>query len=594
MKTRFALALTLFPLMLSSCGAIPLGTSSQTGSSSSGSHGWSYPSGTSSQKVSSAESSSQETSSFNSSEESSLLSSSSEESSSEESSSSQGYSYEPNEYDEKAVAFTDLPTSKTGVRYADWENGCVSGDNVIGVLVVVISFTDGLPINKPMFEDTFIGNYDADHAVFSVVSYFKYNTYDSVDFRFHFEYYDCPMTSAEAWHYVNDEDERGYFYGNQFLYDVFDEVKARNEGIYDYRNLDGDADGNIDITFFATAEDFEKTPDGCQIYGGAAPTTSDSEYPPDLFSPVLKGFVKTDYDRFRYKPGSEYDQGCGSRLAIHEIGHRFGLLDTYDTNGKDPNAILNTVGFFGMMSGQFGDWFPYEKFACGFLDPYVVRSVDDEITIKLRNSSLYPDAILIPKAEGWNGTAFDEYLMIDVMAPQGTNGFDWLQTQDTRVGDGVLKNVNGGIRITHVDARLVENRADDPAGLSWSKHEIDPMDAPQYRTSINNNVEHRFWNSNGYAKSFESDPDYCHMLDVVPSDRSSKFRLATRAGDWCPWYPFTSTDLFGKGDVFTLDEDNASFTAAPNMNTGSPLGYSVTVNNYNELTYEAIVTITKF
>ena len=483
--------------------------------------------------------------------------------------------------------------SKTGVRYVDWSDRRISGDYPIGVLVTVISFTDGLTVDKQAFEDAFTGDYDADHAVFSVASYYKYNTYDNAHFRFHFEYYDCPMTSAEAWHYVNDEDEYGVFYGNQFLFDAFAEIKARNEGVYDYRELDGDGDGCVDISFFATAEDFEKTPNGGRIYGGAAGWTNNSDYPPDVDNPTLKGYVKTDYDRFRYKPGSEYDQNCGSRLAIHEIGHQFGLLDTYDTNGKDPNAILDCVGFFGMMSPKYGDWFPYEKFACGFLDPYVVQNVDDEITIKLRNSSLYPEAILIPKAEGWNGTAFDEYLMIDVMAPCVTNGFDWWLTQDTRVGDGVLKNVNGGVRITHVDARLVDYRADDPAGLSSSYHEIDPMDAPQYRGDFAHGVAHRFVNSNGYEKCFESDPDYCHMMEVVPSDRSSKFRLATPAGDWSLGYPFTTTDLFGKGSVFTLDEDNASFTAAPNMNTGSPLGYNVTVNNYNELTYEAVITIKK-
>ena len=592
MKRRHLFLSALVSLLLTSCGVIPLGSSSQTSSSSSSSRGWSYYWSSPAPKTSSSGSSSRGTSSFDLSEESSLLSSSSEESSAEESS-SQGYSYEPNEYDDKAVAFTDLPTSKTGVRYVDWSDRRVSGDHPIGVLVTVISFTDGLTVDKQAFEDTFTGDYDADHAVFSVSSYFKYNTYDSVDFRFHFEYYDCPMTSAEAWHYVNDEDEYGIFYGNQFLFDAFAEIKARNEGVYDYRELDGDGDGCVDISFFATAEDFEKTPNGCQIYGGAAGWTNNSDYPPDVDNPTLKGYVKTDYNRFRYKPGSEHDQTCGSRLAIHEIGHQFGLVDTYDTNGKDPNAILNCVGFFGMMSGDYGDWFPYEKFACGFLDPYVVQNVDGEITIKLRNSSLYPEAILIPKAEGWNGTAFDEYLMIDVMAPCVTNGFDWWQTQDYRVGDGILKNVNGGVRITHVDARLVDSRLGEPGDPVWRYHEIDPFEAPQYKGVTRHNVCHRFVNSNGYEKCFESDPDYCHMLDVVPSDRSSKFRLATAAGDWCLWYPFTSTDLFGKGDVFTLDEDNASFTAAPNMNTGSPLGYSVTVNNYNELTYEAIVTIKK-
>lgn len=488
-----------------------------------------------------------------------------------------------------AVLFSDLPKSKTALRYSDFEVGTMSGDTPISILVTVVQYTDGLEVDKEKLEDIFIGEYDFNNCIRSVSSYYRFNSYGKLKFNFTFLYYESDMTCEEAWHCVNDEDEDGHFYGNSYFFDIFNEMKEKNEAGIDYKDLDGDGDGCVDIAIFIFAEDSDKTRPGegrYAIFGGAAGTTDDRDFVPDTESPVLKRYIKTDYESMCKDPA--VSNVAGARTVIHEMGHALGLPDYYDRTAYE-GRILDTLGNVDMMSGQYGDHNPFSKFAMGFIDPYVVDGIEDEMTVRISVSADHSDVILIPTSKGWNGTAFDEYILIDVLAPIGTAGFDWIKISHYNYGG--TKNKEGGVRIYHVDARLEFSYYNSDTN-DW-EHTLleDPLDASLYKNSLNPNVSPACHNSNGVEPDIEGISRFYHLVEVVPSDRSTKFRIHHSYKDnGFPWF-FTTDDLYGAGDVFVLDETNESFADAPYMNNGGTLDYSVTVEAYDAETHEAIITI---
>lgn len=487
-----------------------------------------------------------------------------------------------------ALTFDDLKTSATKLRFSDFVSATVSGDEHISVLVTLVQFTDGYKVNKEEFENYFKGEYDADNCIKSLSSYYKYSSGGKISFNFQFIYYDTGLTCAEAYHLVNDQDENGRFYGNKYIFDIFKDAKANNENYgIDYKSLDGDGNGYIDISFYVFAEYSTRTTPGLghyNIYGSATGQTDEKQFPSDTENPSLKRFIKTSYEDLKRSP--DLGNSFGPRIIIHETGHALGLPDYYDFHSYEGN-VISTLGTIDMMDHDYSDHNAFSKFALGWIEPYVIDGTEDELTIKLTCSDEHGDVILIPTSKGWNGTAFDEYILIEICAPVGAKIFDWKNMVNSKLSP--LKNTEGGIRIYHVDARLSIYMYDAENRKWYQEFLDDPMMA------INNtNVQTAFYNTNGIDPEIEGQSRFYHLVEVVPSDRSSKFRKYDMSksldGFSCP---LTVSDLFGPGDTFILDETNKSFTNAPYMNNGGTLDYSVTVEQYNTQTHEAVIKIRK-
>ena len=485
-----------------------------------------------------------------------------------------------------ALTFDELTTTKTAVRYGDWRLSTPTGDEPIKALVIYISFTDGHTIDKALFEDRFAGEYDYDNCIRSLASYYHYNSYGKVTFDFTFLYYESNMTCEEAWHYIHDEDENGHFYGNQYLFDVFNEIKAENKAGIDYKSLDGDGDGYIDVTYFITGEDLSKTKPGKTgywLYGPAMGSTNNNEYRPNMEDPTLKHFVKADYENLSQEPDSSKTQICGIRNILHETGHALGLEDYYDAAALEGFPVLATLGCFDMMAYDAGDHDAFSKFALGYIEPYVVEGIEDEITIRMSVSEDHDDVILIPTSKGWNGTAFDEYILIDICAPVGATGFDWGRTMY------IYDNPQGGVRIYHVDARLMHYEKNEETGEYEYVFLDDANDAVKYEGI---NVNHAFYNSlnQDIVINGEKQSQYYHLVEIVPSDKDE---TAYRKGAGIHNIMiFNTQDLFGPGQTFST-KYNRAFTNVPFMNNGGTLDYSVTVEAYDAVAHEAVVTIKK-
>lgn len=147
--------------------------------------------------------------------------------------------------------------------------------------------------------------------------------------------------------------------------------------------------------------------------------------------------------------------GYDPHTFIHETGHTLGVNDFYDYNNT-----WKPMGSIDYMDQNLGDHGAYTKFMYGWINPWVVREEDlsggktAEITLRAQTKS--GDALVLASPD-YNGTAFDEYLMLELVGPYG------LAERDYKAG---YSNTSGytipGIRITHVDARMYQNNHDVP------------------------------------------------------------------------------------------------------------------------------------
>lgn len=154
----------------------------------------------------------------------------------------------------------------------------------------------------------------------------------------------------------------------------------------------------------------------------------------------------------------------GDLTQIHEQGHVFGLLDYYDYSNLGASEI-NYVGHIDMQSDNIFDWNSYSKLSVGLVDPYVITGYEDEVIVDIGDSATTGDCIIIPADYStWNGSAYDEYFLVELFSKKGINEQFW-----DSYGDFGTQEY--GIRIYHVDSRLYDQfnsgeASDDPS--KWS------------------------------------------------------------------------------------------------------------------------------
>jgi hypothetical protein len=143
----------------------------------------------------------------------------------------------------------------------------------------------------------------------------------------------------------------------------------------------------------------------------------------------------------------------------HESGHLLGLPDyySYDFSGIGARAAQ---GGIAMMDLNIGDQDSFSKIALGWSDPYYVT---EDCVVELKPNEASGDCILL--ADNWNGTAFDEYILLDLETPTGINKMD---AETAYPGRQKYYNTPG-IRAYHVDARLAKYALDSNGSLSLVK-----------------------------------------------------------------------------------------------------------------------------
>ncbi|MFA7032948.1 MAG: hypothetical protein WC201_05260 [Bacilli bacterium] len=240
---------------------------------------------------------------------------------------------------------------------------------------------------------------------------------------------------------------------------------------------------------------------------------------------------------------------------IHEVGHLFGLRDYYNTIDNDG---YQPTGFFDMMDYNLGDHCSFSKYLLHWATPYVLQEAE---TITLRSFTESGDFILIPTST-WNGTPYDEYLLVEYFTPDGLNDSSTFSSYIYTDGYGenrVFYYPNyHGLRIYHIDARLAYYRAPNGRAPIGYVDNLTVENLSSY-TSLYVGLAH------DNSPSNTAQPTLCHLLSA---EGDSHFENGIAADN---------NTLFAYHDTFGMDTDSyANFTFNKNNEL---LPYSMMINH---------------
>lgn len=291
-------------------------------------------------------------------------------------------------------------------------------------------------------------------------------------------------------------------------------------------------------------------------------------------SPKPNAFFWASYD-FMYGPSSnmgKYAAGdtryCSvdTHTFIHEMGHILGLMDYYDYSN-----VYCPAGAFSMQDMNVGSHDPYSVMAFGWADPMVPTKT---CSIKLRPFQEAHDLVLL-SPDFSSKSPFDEYLLVEYYTPTGLNEFDTSVSYLNAYPTGPTK---GGIRVWHVDARLV-----------WAKEKLGNLEKSIANTMTSGRYYYHAMSNTYYSSAVEDyiSPlgeqyaDY-NLLQLIRNDKNETYR---------PKYAIGTSDLFQSGSSFKMSMFPRQFVNQGRLNSGRDLEWSFKVVSMND--NEAVITFTK-
>ena len=288
-------------------------------------------------------------------------------------------------------------------------------------------------------------------------------------------------------------------------------------------------------------------------YGFIIPQT------PDLDKPVGNVYETTALGHF-----------SDPNTIIHEQGHVFGLADYYDYGYTGADY----VGCYDMQSHNLFDWNSFSKFSVGWANPIVIDGTADSATLKLQSSALTNQCLVIPADHStYNGSAFDEYFLLELYTADGNNEFHWNKYYG--------KSITQAIKLYHVDARICRIRN----GYEPTLDEIKSSNKNTFAVGTNNSYDYR--NYEGYSGW----GDY-KLLALIQQGGKDTFGETDGNGE----YDFLGMgDLFHSGQTFEFDKYKHFLSktgkTVTTMDNGETFPYRITIQNIANK--EAIITVTK-
>lgn len=328
------------------------------------------------------------------------------------------------------------------------------------------------------------------------------------------------------------------------------------------QEYDQDKDGYIDAIIFCYSNAFSN--DGSGAYWAWC---SSADNKANLQGPTVNNYMWLSYEFIHEGYGNN---AIDAHTFIHEMGHILGLDDyyCYDSyeEGYGGNYPWNCAGELDMQSYNVGDHNIYSKFSLGWLEPKWIKESGE---VKLRPSNQYGDAILLK--DSWNGTIFDEYILIEFYTPEGLNEKDATSQYSGR--DKMYSQ--SGLRIYHVDARLANLTYNSRTGLVFKNYAVTAENIVSVFKSNNygyipasNSVQRSYLSSN------QEKDRLLHLIDAGGNNTIAK-GLSNR-DNYGGTYANRNSTIWQEGKTFTAT--SAFFMNGNNtFNDGSKVGYSVTV-----------------
>ncbi|MCH5171520.1 MAG: hypothetical protein J1F31_01615 [Erysipelotrichales bacterium] len=221
---------------------------------------------------------------------------------------------------------------------------------------------------------------------------------------------------------------------------------------------------------------------------------------------------------------------------IHETGHLMGLQDYYSYDAQSGLDDYGAAGAIDMMDNNVGDHSAYSKMLYGWTEPYYITK---STTLTLRPFYSSGDFALVNI--NWNGSMFDEYLLIEYYRPEGLNEYD---SKHKFAGGYPLVFQEPGVKVYHIDSRL--------AGYTTNSGNVDFGSGLKFQDYIDGTViDKRFAYcdiaaSNTASRSVVPQFKLIHLLEsngeISFDDRDQYGRLEHNYA--------TDEALFHEGDTF--------------------------------------------
>lgn len=247
-----------------------------------------------------------------------------------------------------------------------------------------------------------------------------------------------------------------------------------------------------------------------------------------------------------------YDGGYklpDAHTYIHETGHLLGLDDYYSYDQDDAPC-----GAIDMMDANIIDHNPFSKLLLGWVEPRIVQKEQEYQLAPFENEG---DFLIIPSGQ-FNGSPFDEYLIIEYYTPTNLNALD---SKAPYLGNGIKGYSKPGIRVFHVDSRL---------GLFRYNYALNGYLFSGYTENIEVDSRYLTYYTNiAHSNTLSESIDRCKLLTLMES--SGRYTL--NRGDGCA----SDDSLFYKLDNFgkTVYRD---FT----FNDGQKLLFDFVITDIND------------
>lgn len=387
-----------------------------------------------------------------------------------------------------------------------------AGDNKVLVIPIALKGYETNKTDKILADlnKTFNGE-ASDTSWQSVKSYYKTSSYGKQNLSFTISsWYDSGLTPQELYAKQGAKNTDG---GTWYLMNAaLSWYKTNNSTTC--QDFDKDKDGYIDALWFVYNCPYYTKENKLQdTFWAFQFRNFENKGKNNANSPIGYNYAWASYIFMYGKYGAN---GLDSHTYIHETGHLQGVDDYYDTTGK-----TSPTGKIDMMDYNLGDHNGYTKFAYQWSKPYVVTG---NCNISLRSFTEYGDSILL--SPQYNGSAFEEYILIQLYTPTGLNEKD---SKEENIGPRTYSKP--GISIYHVNARMM---AFDEDGKSTD-----------YVTTITDNQLVQIVETN----STNTQP--FPLLNMIEKGGEAKGLTSNTI--------FTDNDLFYSHDTFTLSSYENNF-----------------------------------
>lgn len=344
----------------------------------------------------------------------------------------------------------------------------------------------------------------------------------------------------------------------------------RENGKGSTKKFDANEDGMIDATIMiyscpdADSVEIGRIDPYAKLFWAYTVYDVDGLTSADVDSPVGFYYFWSSLDSFLGARQGQID--C--HTVIHEFGHILGADDYYDADYEENGWDFPAGGSI-MMDNNVGDHDIATKLLYGWVKPYVVTN---DATITINPSQENGDCILL--ADSWNGTGFDEYILIELYTPDGLNR----QDAETVYEDyGHALPSEPGIRMWHVDFRL----AYGPGFQGSNFMDVDYLTDEQ--TAAGEYPEYCVYNGTPYKSALcvsASNSNYMRSLSAI-ENQFNALQLIQAGGD----YTFgslgahmTDEDLFHEGDEFSIDT-HSDFFKNEKFNNGASVDFEISVDS---------------